>query len=166
MSLTQPDGFILQGGQIRFRRDENDEVLLLADGREQVVANVLSAFPLTHPTSMVSLRDPEGREIGILEDVGGLDPESARILREALERSYFMPRITDIHDIKEVLNVVEWEVQTNKGPRTFQVRRVRQNVRRMGLRRLVIKDVDGNRYEVRDWIELPAYAQKLLEPYL
>ena len=77
-----------------------------------------------------------------------------------------MPRITDIHSIKETLNVEEWDVETNKGPRTFQVRHARQNVRRLGPRRFAIKDVDGNRYSVRDWINLPPQAQKLFDPYL
>jgi len=35
----------------------------------------------------------------------------------------------------------------------------------MGLRRLVIKDVDGNRYEIRDWQELPSAAHKLIQVY-
>lgn len=162
-----PDtGVLLRAAEVSFRRDDQGNVLLKADGREQIVAGVMSAFPLTLPLGMVSLRDGEGREIGILDEVRQLEPDSRRILAEELERSYFMPRITDIRDVQETLNVVEWDVHTNKGPRTFQVRRVRQNVRRMGERRFVIKDVDGNRYEIRDWIELPPYAQKLLEPYL
>ena len=77
-----------------------------------------------------------------------------------------MPRVTDILDLRERMNGVEWEVQTNRGPRSFQVRHVRWSVRRIGPRRLVIKDVDGNRYEIRDWMQLSPASQKLLEPYL
>ena len=112
------------------------------------------------------IRDEEGTEIGLLDDVRGLDPDSQRIIRDELERSYFMPRITDVLDVREELNVVIWEVETNRGPRKFEVRHVRQNIRRMGRRRLVIKDVDGNRYEIRDWIKLPPLAQKLIQNYL
>jgi len=77
-----------------------------------------------------------------------------------------MPRIHNILDIQEVLSVVEWEVETNKGARAFQVRDVRKSIRRVAVRKLVIKDVDGNRYQIPDWMTLPAHAQKLLEPYI
>jgi len=157
---------MLQSGNVRFRRNAEGKVLLCVDGAEQVVAGVVSAFPLTHRHTMVSLRGADGEEIGILDDVGRLDEDSRRIIRQELDRSYFMPRITDIMDLSESMNVEEWKVQTDKGPHTFLVRGARRNVRRMGRRRLVIKDVDGNRYDIPDWMSLPPYAQKLLEPYM
>ena len=95
-----------------------------------------------------------------------LDEISRQIVVEELERTYFMPRITDVYDIHDDLGVVSWEVATDKGDRSFHVRNIRQNVRKMGRRRLVIRDVDGNRYEIRDWARPPAPPEKLLEPYL
>lgn len=164
--MPQQDLVVLRGESLRFTRDPDGRVLMHRAGTTTPVGAVMSAFPLTRPARMVSLRDEEGAEIGLLEDVRQLDPDSQRVIREELERSYFMPRITDVFDIREELNVVIWEVETNRGPRKFEVRHVRQNVRRMGRRRLVIKDVDGNRYEIRDWIKLPPLAQKLIQNYL
>ena len=172
MSTAQGQNFpggtfrILTAENISFRKDTEGNILLNKDEQEQVIANVTAAFPLSDPQKMISLRDHDGQEIGILDDVSRLDPHSKWIISEALERSYFMPRITDILDIQENLNVIEWEVETDKGLRTFEVRNVRKNVRRIGQRQLIIKDVDGNRYEIRDWMTLPPHPQKLLEPYL
>ena len=168
MSETQQknESYLLSPDDVRLSRDDRGDVILTSGGRSQVVARVLSAFPLTHPEGMVSLRDEQGNEIGILADAGKLDDKSMKIVAEALERSYFMPRIVDIFGISERLNIVEWEVDTDRGLRTFHVRHIRQNIRRVGRRRLVIKDVDGNRYEIRDWMNLPAAAQRPLEPYL
>ena len=142
------------------------KLVLHRDDSVQSVGSVMSVFPLTRPARMVALRDADGDEIGILDDVRKLDPASRGIMAEELERAYFMPAINDILDVREELRVVTWDVVTDKGPRTFQVRHVRQNVRRMGRRRLVIKDVDGNRYEIRDWLKLPPFAQKMIQIYL
>jgi len=157
---------MLQGQNVSFRQDAEGAVLLCVDGQEHLVASVMSAFPLTHRDTMVSLRTADGEEIGILDNLMQLDEDSRRIIRQELDRSYFMPRIIDIMDISESMNVEEWKVQTNKGLRAFLVRSARRNVRRMGRRRLIIKDVDGNRYDIPDWISLPPYAQQPLEPYM
>jgi hypothetical protein len=164
--MPQDDDFVLPAADVRIERDGDGHLVLHLREEARAVGSVVSAFPLTQPGSMVSLRDEEGVEIGILEDVRKLEPASCEIMTEELERAYFMPTITDILDIEEELGVVIWEVETDKGPRTFQVRSIRQNVRKMGGRRLVIKDVDGNRYEVADWLKLPPLAQKLIQSYL
>ena len=164
--MSEDEEILIRAADVRFTRNAEGRVVMASGGETRVVGNVMSAFPLTSAGRMVSVRDQEGQELGLLDDVHGLDPDSREIVREELERSYFMPRVKDILDIKEELNVVTWEVVTNRGPRTFDVRHVRQNVRRMGPRRLVIKDVDGNRYEIRDWMNLPPLAQRLIQIYL
>jgi len=164
--MEQDDHFVLSAAEARFSRNDEGRLLLLMAETRQALGSVMAAFPLTRTGQMISLRDEEGREIAILDDIRKLDPQSRKIMREELERSYFMPRIVDIIDVREELGVVTWEVETNRGPRTFQVRHVRQNVRRMGRRRFVIKDVDGNRYEISDWSELPAPAVRLIRNYL
>lgn len=164
--MSDEDRVAFQAADLRVERDEDGRLTLhLSDGAHPV-GSVMSAFPLTRPGTMVSFRDEEGEEIGILDDVRQLDPASRQIMAHELERSYFMPAITDILDITEELGVVSWEVETNRGQRTFQVRHVRRNIRKMGRRRLVIKDVDGNRYEIGDWLKLPPLAQKLIQVYL
>jgi hypothetical protein len=165
MSETEKT-FLLNAAEVRFRRDEDGRVQMLRDGGSTAVSGLVAAFPLSRRRRMIAVRDREGREIGILDDTRQLDDTSQAIVRYELERSYFMPRILDVLDIEENLSVVEWQVETDKGPRRFQARGVRKNIRRVGRRRLVIKDVDGNRYEIPDWTDLPAAAQRLIEPYL
>ncbi len=166
--MTEPQNydFLMAAGLVSFRRDAQGNVVLEMAGKTQQIGSMMAAFPLTHSNGMVSLRDLEGAEIGILDSAGDLDEESRRIVADALERSYFMPRILDIFEVTDAMNVVEWIVETNRGARTFHVRHVRQNIRRIGRRQFVIKDVDGNGYEIRDWIDMPIPAQKLLAPYL
>ena len=164
--MAEDERSVLAAADVHLGRTDDGRLVLEMGGTSQILGSVMAAFPLTQPHGMVSLRDQDGQELGILDDVRQLDPASREIMAQELERSYFMPKITDILDVKEDLGVVTWVVETDKGPRTFQVRRVRQNVRKMGRRRLVIKDVDGNRYDIRDWLALPPYAQKLIQAYL
>ncbi len=166
MTVPLEKNYLVAAADVSFVRDANGNTLLEMAGETQVVASMIAAFPLTHPDGMISLRDSDGAEICILDFAGDLDEQSRKIVGEALERSYFMPRILDIFEVTDAMNVVEWVVETDRGPRTFHVRYVRQNIRRIGNRQFVIKDVDNNRYEIRDWIEMPILAQKLLEPYL
>jgi len=164
--MSAPDDFLIPAASVSFRRDPRGHVVLVRDGVEQRVGAVLSTFPLTAPGRIVAVRDENGDEIGLLDDAQRLDPESRRIVAQEVDRSYFMPRITNVLDVREELNVVTWEVETDRGPRTFEVRHVLRSIRRLGRRRIVIKDVDGNRYEIRDWLSLPAPARELIQVYI
>ncbi len=164
--MDSQDEFLLQPSDVRFGRSGDGQIIMRRSGAFIVVGTLMAASPITDPRHMVSVRNEHGEEVGILSDVDALDEISRQIVVEELERTYFMPRITDVYDIHDDLGVVSWEVATDKGDRSFHVRNIRQNVRKMGRRRLVIRDVDGNRYEIRDWARLPAPAEKLLEPYL
>jgi hypothetical protein len=115
---------------------------------------------------MISVRDAEGEEVGLIDDISMLDGKSRALMQAELEKSYFMPRISNILYCEEKLNVVTMEVETDRGDRTFQIRNVRRNIRNLPHYRIVIKDVDGNRYEIPDWTELPGPARSYLLQYI
>jgi hypothetical protein len=83
-----------------------------------------------------------------------------------LERSYFMPRIIDIESADEELNVLSFDAVTDRGARKIEIRHPRRSFRTMPDNRVVIRDVDGNRYEIPDWTVLPAYARELIREHL
>lgn len=158
---------ILDAKNIRLERDERLGSVFMTYGDEQNRVGVISmAFPLSNPKHWLLVRDEEGEEIGIIDDFRRLDSQSKNIARAELEKSYFLPDITDVNHIKEEMNVVTWEVETNRGARTFMVRSVRQNIRRIAGFGILIKDVDGNRYRIRDYRELPPEAQQMVEEYI
>jgi len=164
--MTNEDDLIIRAATARFERRGEDQIVLRTAGETREVGNVVGAFPLSNPGRMVLLRDEHGEEIGILDDVNRLDPDSRTVIAERLERSYFMPGIDDVLALDLELGVETWEVMTDKGERTFMVRNPRTNVRHVGRRRLVIRDVDGNRYQIRDWTSLSPRARRLLEAHL
>lgn len=130
--------------------------------KEYSGVEVKLAFPMTGGSKMVSFREPGGKEIGLLKDADALDHESSQALQQALGLAYFVPVITKIHSIIEEFGVTRWKVETDRGPRTFDVA-TRQDVRPLGQGRYLIRDVDGNRYEIRDTEALDPASRSLLD---
>ena len=64
-----------------------------------------------------------------------------------LERRYFTPKVEKVLSVKEEYGMVTWEVQTNRGTHQFIVRNIRDNTFPLGPNRLLMIDVDGNRFE-------------------
>jgi len=165
-SVAQQKNFLIEASHVRFEREDDDHVYMITSGGRQEVGTITMAFPLSNRGRMIVVRNAEGEEIGILDNLKSLDAASRRIANEEMEKSYFLPRIQDVFDVTEKLGVATWKVQTDRGPRTFQVRRPRQNLRKIGRRRVIIRDVDGNRYELSDWTTLPRRTRRLFEEYL
>ncbi|RLI02783.1 hypothetical protein DRO38_03525, partial [Candidatus Bathyarchaeota archaeon] len=145
---------ILDPRKIRICRDESGRLKLIFDNDEKVlIKRVVRAFPLTMPWRYVILIDENDREVGLLRDLGDLDETSMKVLKDELERVYFIPKIKKIHRIKEEFGVLIWETETDKGPRRFEVTS-RRDVKKMGKRRIIVRDADGNLYDIPDYADL------------
>ena len=137
----------------------------LPDGTLEDV-HLVPAFPLSDSNRMIQVLSNEGEELGFIDDAGKLDGESRAVITEELERSYFMPQITDIIEAEEKLSVLTLETETDRGARTVQIRNPRKSIRKLPHNRVVIRDVDGNRYEISDWTDIPLYGRDFLAQYL
>jgi len=154
---------ILDPRKIRICRGESGRLKLIFDNDEKVlIKRVVRAFPLTMPWRYVILIDENDREVGLLRDLGDLDETSMKVLKDELERVYFIPKIKKIHRIKEEFGVLIWETETDKGPRRFEVTS-RRDVKKMGKRRIIVRDADGNLYDIPDYADLDQKSIILLE---
>lgn len=124
--------------------------------------SVHQMFPLSYPDSLITLCDKFGNEIGVLVEPSRLDEASRNVLHEELQMAYFIPEIQRIKLIKEEYGLTRWEVDTNRGPRTFEVRS-RYDIRPMGQGRFIVRDMDSNRYDIPDINELDPVSRSLLE---
>ncbi len=121
------------------------------------------AFPLTRPESFLSILDDGGGEIGMLRDPGELDPESRRLVQADLDRRYRGTLLQRIVSVRERFGVVEWQVETQRGPTCFTTRDLRDHVLQPRAHGYSFTDVDGNRYDVPDIRTLdPASRARLL----
>jgi hypothetical protein len=126
---------------------------------------VTCAFPLSLPLHFLSVRDADNNEIGMIKDAGELDAENQRVIMAALERHYLMPIIQRVLRVKERFGTLDWEVMTDRGPRAFTTRDLRENVVNPSPGRTLLTDVDGNRYDVRDMYALDRASQVWLLRY-
>jgi hypothetical protein len=119
-------------------------------------------FPLSHPGDMLTLCDRNGNEIGVLCDLNGLEEASRQALLQEIEMAYFVPKIERVHSIKEEYGVVRWVVDTDRGSRAFEVQS-RHDIRPMGGGRFIVRDMDGNRYDIADMAALDIESKAMLE---
>ena len=110
----------------------------------------------------ISLRDEESNEIGIIEDIKHLPQESRKILVEELQKRYFMPKITKINALEGQFGITQWMVETSQGDVQFSLRS-RYDIVTLENGRILIKDADGNRYEIEDYNKLDPNSIALLE---
>ncbi|HUT74204.1 MAG TPA: DUF1854 domain-containing protein [Armatimonadota bacterium] len=158
---------LLDPQAITIRRDRHRGVKVrLHDGTTAYRVRLVEAFPVTRRRRFIILCDRDGQEIGILEDPKLLDPESAEVVRTALDRSYFLSRVTAIHRIEERYGTATWHVTTDRGPRVFEVRSRSESVWWLGASRILIKDAHGNRYEIPNLDTLDPRSRTLAELHI
>lgn len=163
MSTKSLSTGILEPDNIRLHKDELGNLRLkMKDETEYQIQKILRVFPITMPWNYIVFKDADDEEIGILRNVNELDSGSARILKEELEKVYFIPKITKIYDIKEEFGVLVWKTETDKGPRRFDVIS-RREVKKVSRDHVLIKDGDGNLYDIPDIKKLDQRSLILLD---
>jgi hypothetical protein len=95
--------------------------------------------------------DGKDREIMMLEDgLEGLDKENRAILEAELHRRYLTSQVTHIEFAHTEFGSTYWTVETERGRREFVTQSLQENAQWHGPTHLMLIDVDGNRFEIRD----------------
>ena len=142
---------VLDPERVKLFRSETGVPRMTLEGElTTLVLSVKCSFPLSRANEYVSLRDGDNHEIGLVENLHDLDRDSRRIAEEEIERRYFLPEITVIYSVKGHFGTYDWEVETDRGRRSFHMRGRSENIIRSGPRRILISDVLGNRYKISD----------------
>ena len=121
------------------------------------------AFPISNTARFVELRDGAGECAGMLRDPNELDSASAKHVAACLEQKYFVPQVLEIYEIREEWGKQFWSVRTDRGEVEFFVKDPRRNVRALPPSRLLITDIDNNRYEVPHIPALDVEGRLLLD---
>lgn len=158
----------VEGSQLTATRVPGSVALRLeiADDRCIPNARVRRAFPLSTPADYLSLQGADGKEIAMLRNLGGLSPETQRLLHEELDRRYFTPRIDRIEVLKAEAGMWRFKVDTQRGPAEFFVRNWRDSAVEITRNRWQIMSVDGGRFEILDITALDPVSLRLLDQLL
>ncbi len=147
-----------------FRTGEADarvRMELLGD-RCVIEVRIARALPLSDPDRYIGLRDGDDKEIGLLHDLHGLEPNTRIIIEEELDRRYLLPRVEKVIGVRDEFGISVWDVLTDHGTRRYTVRNMRDNTVPISPTRLIMTDVDGNRFEFPDVTTVGSKAYDVL----
>jgi Domain of unknown function (DUF1854) len=136
--------------------------LTVEEDRSYLKVSILRAFPLSEPNHFLSVRDSENEEVGLIVSPADLSIENRKLVEEDLARRYLVPAVTRIVTAKERFGTVDWTMETDRGMCRFTTRNLRENVQRPAPGRIILSDVDGNRYDIRNVDDLNLESQELL----
>ena len=136
--------------------------------KEYARVGVYLTFPLTNPEEFISIReaDEKAKEIGIIEKLSQLPEEQQEMLREQIKLRYFMPVITQVLDVKDEYGYAYWNVVTTFGACRFTTQMSGDAVIHLSDSRLLVTDIDGNRYEIPDFYQLGVMERKKLDLFI
>ncbi len=128
--------------------------------------SVWRAFPLSEPERFLSIRNEKNDEIGLVAEPAQLDRASRAIVMDELRRRYVVPVVRRVIWIRERFEILECQVETDRGTCHFSIRNLRENMLRPQPHRYILTDVDGNRFDIPDLRELPLASQAQLLAHL
>lgn len=152
----------------RFSRTEGGFVSLKTVDKEYTRVGVYLTFPLTNPEEFISIReaDEKAKEIGMIENLSQLEPDQQEMIREQIKLRYFIPVIIKVMDVKDEYGYAYWHVQTNFGVCRFTTRMSGDAAVSLSDSRLMVTDIDGNRYEIPDFYKLSITERKKLDLFI
>ena len=128
------------------------------------------AMPDRYPSEYISVADHDNKEIGMIKSLVDLKGDQLRIVSDELSRRYYCPEILEIKSVRDKLGYVYMEMEVfaggEKHERSAAVNDVNKNIRMLGSNRLIIFDVDGNRYIINALDKLDGKSLRRLEPYM
>lgn len=151
-----------------FSRTEGGFVSLKTNDKEYARVGIYLTFPLTNPEEYISIReaDEKAREIGMIEKLSLLAADQQEMIREQIKLRYFIPVVTKVLDVKDEYGYAYWHVTTNFGVCRFTTHMSGNAVVSLSDSRLMITDIDGNRYEIPDFYQLSIMERKKLDLFI
>jgi hypothetical protein len=146
-----------------------NENFLCLDYEGQTYENIKlhRALPHSLPDDYISVQDIESKELFFIRSLYEFPKEQANLLARELAKRYYCPKIFGISSLIPKLGYLYFTVQTDSGEKSFVLRDATRNIVRISDgARILIMDVDGNRYQIDDVARLPHADFKKLEPYL
>ena len=123
-------------------------------------------FPLEMLWEFISVLDESQQEIGIIRRTDLFRGEVKELLETELKRRYYAPVIEEILQVKERYGFSYWKVRTEEGTVNFTLHDTFRSIVRAQENRLLLLDVDGNRFEIPNVEDLDRKSYKKIELYL
>ena len=150
----------------RLWRDASGQLAWQIGDAEPVKAvRVARSFPWTDPWCFISLRDPDGKELAMVRDLGDLDEDPRRLVEDELTRDEFVPVVREITDIEDEFGIMTWTIRTDRGPMKVHVKD-NEDIRELPDGQIVVRDYSGMLLVIRQPDSLDEQSRSRLADYL
>lgn len=129
-------------------------------------AHLCRQFPFELEWEFISVMNEEQAEVGIIKSISLFEGVGEELLRTELRRRYYAPVIEKIISVKERYGFSYWRVHTPEGNVNFTLHDTYRSILRASHNRVVLLDVNGNRFEIPDVNALDRKSYKKIELYL
>lgn len=156
---TPNSGFQLQ------RNAHGQLVLTTPNGEQHEGIVPVRAFPIAAPDEGIALVNAEGHEVAWVECIAELPSSIGQLVDEELASREFVPEILQITEVSSFACPCTWQVLTNRGPAALLLKG-EEDIRRLSQTRLLIADMHGIQFLIRDTGTLDRHSRKLLDRFL
>lgn len=146
-----------------FTKTAGNMLSVKVEDEEHPVVYLHCSFPHTSKRIYVSVRNIENKEIGIIQNLDDFPKDIVSLLEEQIQIRYFSPEITKVVKIHEEFGYSYWDAETTAGVCRFTVRGGGGNVKLVSEKRLLINDVDGNRFIIPSMDRLTDKEYRMVE---
>lgn len=149
--------------QVMLERDARGRLVYRSGPDAAPVENVRLArcFPWLRPQEFISIRDSEGNEVALIEEMGSLAQPVRELVERELAAHEFLPCILAVRSVDDRFDVMVWQVQTDRGAIELQVKHT-EDVRELPGGRIAIRDYAGGLFLIPDLGALDARSQRLV----
>lgn len=146
-----------------FVKTAGDMLNLTVDGTEHAGVYVHCSFPHTDKRIYLSIRTHDNKEIGMIRTLDAFPADTVALLEEQIGIRYFAPEITKVNKVREEFGYSYWETETKAGACRFTVRGGGNNVKFVNEHRILVLDVDGNRFVIPDVRKMTDKEYRMIE---
>ena len=147
------------------RKDLTVVDMELTDGRRFKNLEPHRLFPVSVQDRYITLLDESGTEQAVIRDLNTLPKDQREIIEDCLNEYYLIPRILRIRDYKERFDGLTLFTDTDKGEADIDIRILLKGFRMDGIR-VLVRDINDNRYEIPDINRLDSLSRQILGRYL
>ena len=137
--------------------------MTIEDDRSYLRIKVTRAAPLSEPDRYICFLDAKDEVICMVTNLEDMVESCRPFVLEELDKRYLTAQVNRVYAIRNEYGVSYWDVETDRGRREFVARSVGEHAQWLSETRLMIFDVDGNRFEVADLEALDKKSRGLMD---
>jgi len=150
------------GAKVHLKANADGTVQLTCGGRQFKSVRIKLGRPLYKPEDFATVFGSKGNEVGLLVNLSGLPASSSTVLEAHRLHHNLTTAISRVYSLTHQFGAAYWDVETEKGRRQFVIRGTTEHIRFLEDERLLITDVQGNRFEIPNLANLDPRSQRLI----